>query len=346
MPRTTRASRKRTAPRADATEVSPTRAQEAGTLTLNVAALTASISTAVSQAVQAALTPTSGQIARQEGPQQQLNQVVSDEVSDIRATRTSGSQDVPLLNEGESNPKRVFTSIAVSLGSRVSSKLKAKIWAEEYVDFGALLSISPQQEKYSLSMGRLTGSSRDPQLTLEPCHQPKKITTIDQWLTAFHTYVSIYCEKSTENTSRLMKYCETVRDIAQKPGDWQYYDEQFRYLRQSAPDLYPWDQVHWELWLGAVTNFRKPQQQGFDYKASQRGRFRPNQFPKGTCWPFQGGRFCKGCQFEHVCYKCGGKHPACNCTTPEKRGEPKPGPYTRIANPVQHAGHPSKGGKA
>ena len=52
-----------------------------------------------------------------------------------------------------------------------------------------------------------------------------------------------------------MKYCEVVRDLANKSGDWIFYDEQFRYLRQSSPEFYPWDQIHWELWLRAMTNF-------------------------------------------------------------------------------------------
>ena len=39
-----------------------------------------------------------------------------------------------------------------------------------------------------------------------------------------------------------------------------YYDEQFRFIQQSAPEQYPWEAIHWELWLKAVTNFRpKPQ---------------------------------------------------------------------------------------
>ena len=54
-----------------------------------------------------------------------------------------------------------------------------------------------------------------------------------------------------------MKYCEIVRDIAAKPGDWLYYDEQFRFVRQSAPVQYPWEAIRWELWLKTVTNFRR-----------------------------------------------------------------------------------------
>ena len=56
-----------------------------------------------------------------------------------------------------------------------------------------------------------------------------------------------------------MKYCEVVRDIALSNGDWLWYDEQYRYLRQSSPEKYPWDQIHWELWLRASANFRRSQ---------------------------------------------------------------------------------------
>ena len=43
-----------------------------------------------------------------------------------------------------------------------------------------------------------------------------------------------------------------VRDSAAKQGNWQYYDEQFRFLRQSKPDRYLWDNVAWELWHQAM----------------------------------------------------------------------------------------------
>ena len=49
-----------------------------------------------------------------------------------------------------------------------------------------------------------------------------------------------------------MKYCEVVRDIAAKRGNWRYYDEQFRFLCQTKPERYPWDTVAWELWYQAL----------------------------------------------------------------------------------------------
>ena len=121
----------------------------------------------------------------------------------------------------------------------------------------------------------------------------------------------MYSERITNQTAQLMKYCEVVRDLASKSGDWYWYDEQFRYLRQSTPDQYPWDQIHWELWLRASNPFRKSQTQTPTNK-----RFRSQLFPKGTCWAFQAGKHCSGCQFEHMCFKCGGNHPGGQCSVP------------------------------
>ena len=144
-----------------------------------------------------------------------------------------------------SSSRQPFSSIAIALGARVGPKLKAKIWANEYVDFDCLLSLTPSTERYPLSLAPSGTSSAQPQLNLEPVHPPKKIHSLNQWLTAFNTVVAIYVEKCPSDAPRLMKYCEVLREIAAKPVDWLFYDEQFRYIRQSAPVIYPWDTIHW-----------------------------------------------------------------------------------------------------
>ena len=137
------------------------------------------------------------------------------------------------------------------------------------------------------------GSSSRPQITLEPLQNAKRIQSIQQWVSAFNIFVSVYSEKFTVETPRLMKYCEVVRDLAQKSGDWIWYDEQFRYLRQTAPEKYPWDQIHWELWIRASSSFRKTQPLTNKQSQPNRSRFRSQFFPKGTCWAFQAGKHCR-----------------------------------------------------
>ena len=106
-----------------------------------------------------------------------VEQAVDDDVNVITNPQSGiGAVDpiLDLVNTGpyDQRPQVQFTSVSVPLTSRVSSKIKAKIWANEYINFGSLLSDSPQQEgKYSLSMSpSVAGFSSQPQLMLEPCH--------------------------------------------------------------------------------------------------------------------------------------------------------------------------------
>ena len=110
------------------------------------------------------------------------------------------------------------------------------------------------------------------------------------------------------------------------------------FIKQSAPDQYPWDAIHWELWLKAVTSFRaKPQ------FPSHKGhlRTRPQSFPKGTCWRFKASKVCSGCRFDHICFKCGSSHAASQCSSGQQhKGNPIRAPSS-IASP--QAGNTRKG---
>ena len=254
-----------------------------GMVSLDVTALTSTISSVISQAVQTAFTPDN--LAIIFGNKQSDNQIqsglvdgaVKDAVVDITGTenKSEGTGGVPTNSlDNDVRPHENFISMSGALKSRVSSKLQAKIWANECVDFGALLASSPQTEgKYSLSMSPV-GSSNQPQLTLKPYHASKRIQHIHQWVSAFSIFVSVYTERHKDETPQLMKYGEVIRDLAFKGGDWIWYNEQFRYIRQSAPDQYPWEQIHWELWLRASSSFRRGQPPTNKTLASPPQRFR------------------------------------------------------------------------
>lgn len=335
-----------------------------GTVSVDVGAITSTISAVISQAIKTAFSADNlatilGTNANQQVVSQDtarpVDKAVDADVADLTLdmnsqSGTGGVNPINLVNTGLNDPKpqTPFTSVSVALTSRVSPKIKAKIWANEYIDFGTLLSSSPQNEgKYSLSMSPSVGSSNKPQLTLEPCHVSKRIHNISQWVSAFTTFVSVYAERFTNQTPQLMKYCDVVRDLALKAADWLWYDEQFRYLRQSAPDQFPWDQIHWELWLRASNTFRKTQPQ----PPTNKPLFRSQFFPKGTCWAFQAGKHCSGCQFEHLCFKCRGKHPGGQCSAPSTKTRFAPGfkgrrDGTQVLGSAQQASHASKSGSA
>ena len=222
-------------------------------------------------------------------------------------------------------PEKTFSSVTFDLESRVSDRVKAKIWANEYVDFGSLLTVSQDESKYRISV---TDDHDHPSLCLEHVKPKRRSLTIDQWLTAFNVFVAVYTIKTPSAISSLMKYCEVVRDIAAKQGNWRYYDKQFRFLRQSKPDRYPWDNVAWELWHQALhsslTTSRPNSNNDF---RTRRPNQRPFQsFPKGVCWRFHAGQFCRGCNFKHSCFKCGSVHPATQCTATRSNTNNRPAP--------------------
>ena len=176
-----------------------------------------------------------------------MTTAVSSHVSSLIGAGTSN--DSLLLGPDNVQPKQIFTSVSVSLSSQVGLKIKAKIWANEYVEFGGLLASTPQVDKYALSVTPSTAPSKQPRLTLEPYHATKKVSNIQQCVSAFNIFVSVYTERYQSETLQMMKYCEVVRGIALSIRDWLWYDEQFCYLRQSSPEKYPWDQINWELTL-------------------------------------------------------------------------------------------------
>ena len=333
-----------------ASSATPQANNDSGLMQVNVEALATTISVAVTEAVNAALANRRSSTNDELTPVPSTSivhpndQAVDDEVTAL--TGVSGTLESCTLSGTEDGPRQLFTSIAISLGSRVSAKIKAKIWQNEYVDFGALLGVGPPTDKFALSLSPGNTISSQNRLHLEPVQSSKKVQTITQWITAFNTFVAIYVERVPQDASKLMKYCEVVRDIAFKSGEWLFYDEQFRFLRQSAPEQHPWDQIHWELWLRAMVNSRGkiPTNQTHD----NRPRSRSRTFPKGTCWTFHAGKTCSGCNYEHICYKCGAKHPASHCSASgnhTRHGPPKSG-ISGVLNSAQHTGHARKGGSA
>ena len=154
-----------------------------GAMQLDVRALTSTISVAVAQAVKDAMAAhqatVSSTVMPTPTPSAAVEQVVQNEVLSY-TTGTIEQAPLPALLGVGDQPSHPFSSIAVNLGSRVSAKIKAKIWENEYIDFGALLSVASPREKFALSMVSRGGAVNQPQLTLEPYHTPKKVTNISQ----------------------------------------------------------------------------------------------------------------------------------------------------------------------
>ena len=94
-----------------------------------------------------------------------------------------------------------------------------------------------------------TTAEQLPSLYLEPVTKPRKIFTIETWLSCFHIFLAIYTRRYPHEALALMKYCGVIQDLAESGFNWRFYDENFCLLRQAHPSSFGWCNIHWELWM-------------------------------------------------------------------------------------------------
>jgi len=96
-------------------------------------------------------------------------------LSGVTINSSLGSQEAPTPNQGGT-----FHSIAINLGSRVPDKIKHEIWADQYIDFGLLLSSSTvEPTRYSVSVCTYSDHANGlGKLSLEPIQKPKRHSVI------------------------------------------------------------------------------------------------------------------------------------------------------------------------
>ena len=85
-------------------------------------------------------------------------------------------------------PDKVHQLISVPLASRVPEKIWAKIWANEYIDLGTLLTSFPSDPKYNFTV-KSSAASNQPIVNLEPVQTTKRIATIEQWISSICCYL-------------------------------------------------------------------------------------------------------------------------------------------------------------
>ena len=100
-------------------------------------------------------------------------------------------------------------SIARPLSTGIDAKIKAKIWANEYVEFESLMS-TKQKDQNHLTLVEQDGSVS----FVKAKSNNFKFNSINQWNNAFHIYVAIYCEKHPMQSTKLMKYAATISTLA------------------------------------------------------------------------------------------------------------------------------------
>ena len=172
----------------------------------------------VTAAVATTTQPTQSQISAPQSTQ--------DLVEASTATATQQLTGNTLLPAGDGSAgktsKNPFISANVPLAHRVSEKVRTQIWANEYVDFSTLFNLQEMEGQYVLKFQNVEGGAT---VSMVPSVRRQTIRTIEQWTSAFNTFVAIYTEKHVNETPGLMKYSSIVRELAQQSANWRFYDE-------------------------------------------------------------------------------------------------------------------------
>ena len=81
-----------------------------------------------------------------------------------------------------------------------------------------------------------------------------RFDSVAHWLSAFHVFVGIYCEKYPHEIGSLMKYVHTIQNLARRSCDIAalMHDKTLRQRWETALVYLPWDKVNSELYSDAM----------------------------------------------------------------------------------------------
>ena len=249
-----------------------------------------------------------------------------------------------MAQQGPGNAPQLCAMPREALGSTISRALQVKIWNSEYVEMGALLKNTTVSESNAPMVLALSGST----FQLQPQRNVPRITSIEQWTSAFLVYASVFVEKHLARASEMFKYMDIVRTAARFGGyGWRAYDVQFR-LRQEREPTRSWAVVDMELWLMTAAAHYVPSPSSYSGRALGRGNFRrfeqskqlrrggamrsqvaghAGRAPAGAapglryCYAFNGGRCIRRpCLYAHRCQRCDQtSHGASQCTLKDRQ---------------------------
>lgn len=229
-------------------------------------------------------------------------------------------------------PTSTLSHIARPLDLGLDPRIRAKIWADEYVDLGSLIVKHPLATKLEMVQegGGICLVQRDHKF---------KFRNMEHWMRAFHIFVAVYCQRFPEQSPHLMAYANRIQTLSSQAGEASafFYDEQFRLWRATDPDSLPWQLTNDLLFMEAISysvsskvrsmgqsSFRGGSRGG----ASSRGGTTRNggraDRRQGKCFDFNGKGKCSraSCAFSHTCQVCDGPHGKKSCP---KKGGPNAG---------------------
>ncbi|XP_078379992.1 uncharacterized protein LOC144662898 [Oculina patagonica] len=155
------------------------------------------------------------------------------------------------------------------------------------------------------------------------------ITDIEQWTTAFTSYMSVLIDKFPTRSQELLQYISLIRYAARvhKGLGWAIYDFKFR-QKASVNKSLNWSVVDTQLWLTIFTVSPAVLKEEYPLFSNGPQRSVSGGANRGTCNFYNRSGTCNkvySCYFRHVCNRCGGSHPRVDCPAhpvrqPEREG--------------------------
>ena len=233
-------------------------------------------------------------------------------------TATPGeSSSTPILTMLSKLPGKSsdgITSSSDPLDVAVPQKVRDKIWARQYVDLAALLLEDEQEMEL-----RICHEADKASFRMVPKHK-RDISTISQWQRAFRRYATVYLRKFPAEQPGVLKHLDFVSEMADENYSWATYDKAFRKRHATGGEEY--GNINLGLYLNATKSSLRSQK-GNDHDRDARGSSRKTSHPGGYCFQYHDGKRCRGCDFKHTCYRCGGDHPASKCPKEANKGKPR-----------------------
>ena len=142
------------------------------------------------------------------------------------------------------------------------------------------------------------------------------ITEIEQWTTAFTSYMSVFTSKYPLRAQEFLQYLSLVRYAARvhKGLGWAIYDHKFRQKAAIDKSLV-WSTIDQHLWLTIFTVAPSVLQEEYPLFTQGPQGSVSSEGVKGTCHRFNRKGSCdkQFCNFKHLCQKCNGPHPLQDC---------------------------------
>ena len=253
------------------------------------------------------------------------------------ATAAAAASDAGVVGEDSPQfPSNIQAFSAVPLGSLVDIKIKERIWANQFIDLGLLISEAPHETTYLSSSSPLSFQQNT-------THRLKTINSIEQWSDAFLIFIAIHTEHCPSDTQDILKYMQLIRTMSRDAPSHVFlaYDRDFRKLRCHFS--LPWCLLHQELFYSVSKaagvqgrQFPNPHHM-FLQRRQQVAKRQP--FPTGYCFAFCSEGLCSNpnCNFVHKCPTCNGPHALPHCPGSRQVNQFKrpPTPFHRPVPPFK-----------